>query len=690
MAFEKNIKSLVHFMAFPGPRLGHTTMLGEAPEKYLLDSLKFLKNLKYFDGLEVTHVKDPEVKAKFIKALKSFKHITFAAQPIQLINEDELIASTGISSIDELERINAVNRLKWCIKEAYEYGASQFTFLSGEDPGTEQGLRTRRLATGSLIKSIDQICQFNKQVAKKLNKKPLKITLETFDRLSDEGCKNQLIGPSDEARSLAVEIRNVYDHQEFGLLFDLSHMYLLKNGYDHETVNIIRTIAPFLNWVHIANSVSDKDDPNYGDTHVSMDYPNGTVTPDDLKNFLKELKDVEFEQGIGFEYTPRGRQLSESVVKIAIAGFEEARQQIDVNYALGSYRFKTRRFLPEKIFYMITEAKRSGIGEILEQEYKNRIKRPMPWDSNIVIIAADHPARRVTKVGTNEIAMGDRQQYLGRIVRTLMLDEIDGVMTTPDIMDDLFILNNLIKQYGGKSFLDNKILIGCTNRGGLSGSTFEMDDHITAYTIQDIKRLGLDGAKMMFRLDLDTNMARYSQRTMQRCAKMVRECNLHNIPAFIEPLPVEQQSDGSYGVKMNSDDLIKTVGIATALGGRSANIWLKIPYVENYEYVVRSTSNPILMLGGKSTGNPTDILENFEKGLGAGKNVKGCLVGRNLLYPGYDDPQAVGLAVSKIIHENMNTEEAVKILANSRGEDMDFLTSKIMGISLTSAEIGYL
>ena len=43
MAFEKNVKSIVHFMAFPGPRLGHSTMLGEAPEKYLLDSIKFLR-----------------------------------------------------------------------------------------------------------------------------------------------------------------------------------------------------------------------------------------------------------------------------------------------------------------------------------------------------------------------------------------------------------------------------------------------------------------------------------------------------------------------------------------------------------------------------------------------------------------------------------------------------------------------
>lgn len=690
MAFEKNVKSIVHPMAFPGPRLGNSTMLGEAPEKYLLDSIKFLKKLNYFNGIEVTQIKDPEVKAKFINAIKSFKYITYTAEPIQLINEDNLIESTDISSINELERINAVNRLKLYMKEAYEYGAKQFAFLSGEDPGTENGLRDRRIATGSLIKSIDELCQYNKKLAKKFNKRPMKITLEIFDRSDEPGHKNQLIGPSDEARSLAVDIRNIYGHQEFGLMYDLSHMYLISNGYNHETIDVLKALAPFLNWVHIANSVTEKEDPNYGDTHVSMDYPNGTVTPELLKDFLTVLNDIEFGNGIGFEYTPRGRQLSESVIKVAIAGFEEARQQIDVNYALGSYRFKTRRFLPEKIFYMITEEKKNNINEILREEYRNRVKRPHPWDRNLVIIAADHPARRVTNVGSNEIAMGDRQQYLGRIVRVLMLDEIDGVMATPDVMDDLFILNYLMKKHQGKSFLDNKVLIGCTNRGGLKGSTYEMDDHVTAYNIEDINSLGLDGAKMMFRLDLKTSQARYSQRTIETCSQMIRRCNMYNIPVFIEPLPVERQRDGSYSVQMDPDELIKTIGIATALGGRSSNIWLKIPYVDDYEYVVRSTTNPIMMLGGASTGNPTDVLVEFEKGLGAGRNVKGCLVGRQLLYPGFDDPRAVGLAVSKILHDNTTTEEAVRILAENRGKDMDYLTSKIMGVALTSKEVGYL
>ena len=341
--------------------------------------------------------------------------------------------------------------------------------------------------------------------------------------------------------------------------------------------------------------------------------------------------------------------------------------------ALGSYRFITKRFFPEKIFYMISDQKQKINRKLLNQEYENRVRRTQPWNENLVIIAADHPARRVTNVGSDDLAMGNRQQYLGRILRVLILDEVDGLMTTPDIMDDLFILNYLFKQKEGISFLDNKILIGCTNRGGLSGSIYEMDDRVTAYNIEDIRRLGLDGAKMMFRLDLNSKMAKYSQRTIEMCSKMIRECNKYDIPVFLEPLPVRRGSDDRYHVILDSKEIIKTIGIATALGGGSLNIWLKIPYVENYEHVVRSTTNSILILGGASTGNPIDILENFEKGLGAGKNVKGCLVGRNILYPGFDDPRAVALAVSKIFHEHESTENAIKFLVENRGKKMDFL-----------------
>lgn len=678
MALESNKKSLVTFMAFPGPRLGRSVQLGEAPEKYLQETIEFVVRTGFFNAVEVTTIKDPEIRDRMAKLYAKNKlYVTYCAQPVQLINEDKLIAPTDISSIDEIERQNAVSRLKECIDEAYEIGASQFCFLSGADPGTEGGLSKRKSAYNALYKSIRELCEYEKIKSKEFSRKEkMLITLETFDRLDDKNMKNQFMGPTSEARQLAESLVDEAGYKNFGLLYDLSHMFLLKEGFEHETSESLRILAPYLNWVHIANAVVDKSDPLYGDTHVSADYPNGIVTPDILSDFVKTLNDIKFKGGIGFEYMPYGRQLSESVVNIAIAAFQEAAQQIDVNYAIGDYRFKTRKFLPEKIFFMITDLKTKH-PEIIAQEYQNRIVPKKPYDKNLLIVAADHPARNVTRVGEDPYLMGDRQQYIGRIARCLIHEEVDGVMATPDIMDDLIALNYLTKQAGGNSFLDNKIMIGCTNRGGLAGSSFEMDDRLTAYKVNEITERKLDGAKMMFRLDLETSQARYSHQTLELVSNIIRDCIKYNLDAFVEPLPVEATKEG-YKVKMNSGELIKTINVATALGGSSSKIWLKIPYVNNFEMIARSTSNPILLLGGDSTGKPTDIIENFEKGMGAGPNIKGCMVGRNLLYPGYDDPLAVMLGVSKIIHEQETAEEAVKYLAKNRGTQFDYFTSLLM------------
>ncbi len=666
-------------MAFPGPRLGRSTQLGEAPEKYMVESFEAIKNTNYFNGIEVTIVKDPVLRMKMADLYKKNDFfVTFCAQPVQLINEDNLIAPTDISSINEIDRGLAVDRMKKLIDEAYQIEAKAFCFLSGEDPGTENGTGDREMALRSIILSIKEMCSYNREMAKEMGRAPLKMTLEIFDRDESENMKNQFVGPSSLARRLAEEVKIDAGYEEFGLLYDISHMFLIREGFDHETTDVIRTLKPFLNWAHIANSVSDEDDDLYGDLHPGMYHPNGNVTPEVLKDFYIALNDIDFKGGMGLEVMPYGDQLSESVMYNGIAAMKQAESQIQVNYAIGSYRFKTREFLPERLFFKITDYKIKHSDKIMEVA-KNRKKRPYPWDDNLIIIAADHPARHVTNVGDNEIAMGDRQQYLGRIARTLMHDDVDGVMATPDIFDELFILEAMIKEMGGKSMLDNKVLLGCTNRSGLSGSMYEMDDDITAYTIADLHEMNLDGAKMMFRLDLKSPQARYSQRTVKRCSKMVRECGKYKLPAFVEPLPVERLGETEISVKLNHVDLIKTIGVATALGGSSSSqIWLKIPYVDNFEQVARASSNPILLLGGASTGNPTDTIINFEKGLGAGPNIKGALVGRNLLYPGYDDPLAVTLSVADLIHNYTTAEESVKIIRENRGKDIDFLTNLIL------------
>lgn len=107
------------------------------------------------------------------------------------------------------------------------------------------------------------------------------------------------------------------------------------------------------------------------------------------------------------------------------------------------------------------------------------------------------------------------------------------------------------------------------------------------------------------------------------------------------------------------------------------NTWLKIPYSDDFDRVARATTCPILLLGGEATGDPTDILRQFVEGMKAGKNVQGALVGRNVTFPGKDDPLAVSSAVNAIVHKGLGVEEAVEYIMINRGKNMDLLNGLI-------------
>jgi len=340
-------------------------------------------------------------------------------------------------------------------------------------------------------------------------------------------------------------------------------------------------------------------------------------------------------------------------------------------YSIGDYEFNIEEFFPQYIFDMITDV-RVDAKEVVKEEAKARKRREhiAGKDGKLTVLAADHPARRIIKSGDDLLIMGDRLSYLGRLLRVIMSPEFDGIMGTPDVIEDLFIVNHLVKEGGGTSFLDEKVMLGCMNRGGLSGVAFEMDDRFTAFTVESIKELGLDGSKIMFRLDVNSPD---SGKTIMYCAEAVNECDKMGVACFMEPLPVEKTEEG-YKIQKNVEDMVKIVGIASALGGTSMNTWLKIPYCDHYEIVARATTCPMLMLGGSSKGDPTPTITEFSKGMKAGKTIRGALVGRNVHHPGKDDPRAVALAINSIVHQGFSVDQAVEHLMDSRGKDMDQLT----------------
>lgn len=344
--------------------------------------------------------------------------------------------------------------------------------------------------------------------------------------------------------------------------------------------------------------------------------------------------------------------------------------------------FESKEFLPPALLAQLTQIRVSDPDRSLRVAGARKRRARLTVDGRLSLLAADHPARRVTAVGDNALAMTDRHDYLARIVRVLLSDKVDGVMATMDIIEDLLLLHDLMRTQGGPALLDDKLLIASLNRAGLVGTVWEMDDPVSGATAATCAAWNLDGAKFLLRI-CDDDPA--SLKTMLEAARAITELNALKLPMFLEPLPAIKTAQG-FKVAKTAEALARIAGVASALGDSSRYLWLKLPYCENFELVERATTLPILLLGGESTGDPTQFMREVAAGIAlrevvAGTErkllmsgvVRGALVGRNVLYPGAEDPLAVAEAIGRIIHQNHSVEQALEIMPTFRGRELDWL-----------------
>ena len=342
-----------------------------------------------------------------------------------------------------------------------------------------------------------------------------------------------------------------------------------------------------------------------------------------------------------------------------------------ISYSLEEYEFNLPSFLPMLVFDRITDVRVKRPQLILQEAERRKRRKDLVADARLVLLAADHPARMLTGVGENPIAMGDRQQYLGRILRIMTVPGVDGVIASTDIIEDLLIINALIREAGGPSFLDNRVLLGSMNRSGLAGSSWETDDRLTCFTPESLEDLNLDGGKVVSRICLEE--PELTNRTLEYCARAVSGCNERGLSVFVEPVPVVKV-EGRLRLKRTVAEIVRVIGVASALGDSSRNLWLQIPYCEGFERVARSTSLPLVIVAGGVAGDPTPMLNQLTDGVRARRNVRGALMGRSVLFPGDDDPMSFALAVNAVVREGRDVEGALDRLMASRSQHSDSLT----------------
>ncbi|MFJ4170174.1 deoxyribose-phosphate aldolase [Paenarthrobacter sp. NPDC089714] len=235
------------------------------------------------------------------------------------------------------------------------------------------------------------------------------------------------------------------------------------------------------------------------------------------------------------------------------------------------------------------------------------------------IVAADHPARGALSVGSEPMAMADRRDLLDRLQVALANPAVDGILASPDIMDDLLLLGAL----------EGKLVFGSMNRGGLAGLVNEFDDRFTGHTAAALEALGADGGKMLTRIclgDPDTVA------TLEATAKAIDSLAERKLIAMVEPFLSVRDANGKVRNDLRADAVIKSVGIAEGLGSTSAYTWMKLPVVAEMERVMASTTLPTVLLGGDPDGSQDEVFASWQAAL-ALPGVQGLTVGRTLLYP---------------------------------------------------------
>ncbi|MER6012058.1 Cgl0159 family (beta/alpha)8-fold protein [Streptomyces bluensis] len=260
--------------------------------------------------------------------------------------------------------------------------------------------------------------------------------------------------------------------------------------------------------------------------------------------------------------------------------------------------------------------------EAIAEAAARRVRRPLIGDSGrLMIVAADHPARGALGVGGRRLAMANRADLLERLCIALSRPGVDGVLATADILEDLLLLG----------VLDDKVVMGSMNRGGLAGASFEMDDRFTGHRAEDIERLRFDAGKLLVRIDYDDAG---SLRTLQTTARAIDEMAARRLPLFVEPF-ISRRVDGALRNDLSAEAVTRSIAIASGLGGTSAYTWLKLPVTEDPDdmaQALETSTLPVVLLGGEVGGDQEGAYEKWRKALRL-PTVQGMVVGRSLLYP---------------------------------------------------------
>lgn len=266
-----------------------------------------------------------------------------------------------------------------------------------------------------------------------------------------------------------------------------------------------------------------------------------------------------------------------------------------------------------------------------------RRRRPlMGRDRKLLIVAADHTARAIVAAGDAPFALANRRELLDRLIRILSNPGVDGLLASADIIEEL-------AWFG---VLDEKLVFGTMNRGGYLGATWGLDDRMTAYDADHVARLGLDGGKVLLRIE---HSDRGVITTIEQVVEQIRLLEERGHVCIVEPLPYVVGVGGLPELDRSTQNIDKIISIAAGLASSSMLSWLKLPAWTSLATLERSSTLPVLMLGGDPGDRLDETFHEWGERLRLA-NVIGLVAGRPLLFPHGIGVEEVTERAARLVH----------------------------------------
>jgi DhnA family fructose-bisphosphate aldolase class Ia len=254
----------------------------------------------------------------------------------------------------------------------------------------------------------------------------------------------------------------------------------------------------------------------------------------------------------------------------------------------------------------------------------------------------------------NRIFREDKRTLIVALDHGLTEGPLKGIENPSEILSRIIAggADAILTSYGiATRFADEISSIGLILRLDVGGTKLgRMGPGVQFFQVEDALRVGADAVAVSAFPGTPEERT-----TLQTMASVISKAHTWGLPVMAEMQPGGFDAGPEF---FTTDNIALSARVAAELGAD----WLKVPYADDFQRIVRSCYVPAVMLGGTRVNDQRALFESVWNAVQAG--AAGIAIGRNIFQA--DDPTAIVRALAGIVHEGASIEEAGLVYRRAR------------------------